>query len=164
VLYSFVGNLEEKKTKVQRNRRWTIYFILAIMGPGLGNLLIWLTLAFLLPRSVRMVRNWWIAVLPERAVWLRLAGIALGVLVLGTGLAVITQPALGFLGLGVVPPQPDIGGMLSEGRQYITAASPVVLRSGQALFFAAFGWFILADTLFSKFGIHKREAWLELNR
>ena len=38
------------------------------------------------------------------------------------------------------------------------------LRPAQTLFFAAFGWFLLADTLLSKFGIYKREAWLELNR
>jgi peptide/nickel transport system permease protein len=139
-------------------------FILAMIGPGLKQLLIWLTLVFLLPRSVRLAREGWISAAPEKAVWLRLLGIALGVLVLGTGLAVITQPALGFLGLGATPPWPDVGRTLSEGMNRAMMAPHVVLLTGQALLFAAFGWFLLADTLLSKFGIHKREAWLELNR
>lgn len=139
-------------------------FILATTGPGLKNLLIWLALAFLLPRGVRMVRNGWVAASPEKALWLRLVGIAIGVLVLSTGLAVITQPAVGLLGLGVQPPQPDVGAMLGEGLRSMRMAPHAVLRPGQALLFAAFGWFLLADTLLSRFGIHKREAWLELNR
>jgi hypothetical protein len=38
------------------------------------------------------------------------------------------------------------------------------LRPGWALLFADFGWFLRADTHPSKFGIYRREAWLELNR
>ena len=139
-------------------------FILSITGPGLKKLLIWLGLAFILPRGVRMVRNLWVAASSERGPWLRLVGVALGVLILSTGLAVVTQPVFGFLGLGVQPPQPDLGAMLSEGSKYMRTAPYAVLRPGRTLFFAAFGWFLLADTLLSKFGICKREAWLELNR
>jgi peptide/nickel transport system permease protein len=139
-------------------------FILAMVGPGLKQLLIWLALVFLLPRCVRMVREGWLAVTPEKAVWLRVIGIALGMLVLGTGLAVVTQPALGFLGLGAVPPQPDVGRTLSEAMTYLRTTPYIVLRTGQALFFAAFGWFLLGDTILSKFGLHRREGWLELNR
>jgi peptide/nickel transport system permease protein len=139
-------------------------FILATTGPGLKKLLAWLALAFILPRGVRMVRNLWVAASPERALWLRVVGTALGVLVLSTGLAVITQPVFGFLGLGVQPPQPDLGAMLSEGLKYMRTAPYAVVRPGRTLFFAAFGWFLLADTLLSRFGIYKREAWLELNR
>lgn len=139
-------------------------FILAISRPGLGNLLIWLALIFLLPRGARMVRNCWIAASPEKAPWLRLVGIALGVLILSTGLAVVTQSVVGFLGLGIQPPTPDLGAMVSDGLRYVRAAPHTVLRPAQALLFAAFGWFLLADTLLSRFGIYKREAWLELNR
>ena len=45
-------------------------FILIVTKPNLQNLLIWLTLAFLLPRSVRMVQNWWVAASPEKAIWI----------------------------------------------------------------------------------------------
>jgi peptide/nickel transport system permease protein len=139
-------------------------FILATTGPGLKKLLAWLALAFILPRSVRMVRDLWVAASPERSLWLRVVGTALGVLVLSTGLAVITQPVFGFLGLGVQPPQPDLGAMLSEALKYMRTAPYAVVRPGRTLFFAAFGWFLLADVLLSKFGIYKRAAWLELNR
>jgi ABC-type dipeptide/oligopeptide/nickel transport system permease subunit len=54
--------------------------------------------------------------------------------------------------------------MLSEGLKFMKAAPYAVLRPGRTLLSAAFGWFLLADTLLSKFGIYKREAWLELNR
>jgi ABC-type dipeptide/oligopeptide/nickel transport system permease component/ABC-type dipeptide/oligopeptide/nickel transport system permease subunit len=139
-------------------------FILAVVGPGLGSLLTWLALVFLLPRSMRMSQNGWVATAPKKAVWFRVIGISLGVLVLGIGLAVVTQPALSFVGLGAVPPFPDIGITLSEGRNQILANPQVVLRTGLALFFAAFGWFLLGDTILSKFGLHRREGWLELNR
>jgi ABC-type dipeptide/oligopeptide/nickel transport system permease subunit len=139
-------------------------FILATIGPGLRNLLVGLALAFILPRSLRMVRNGWIAASPERKLWLRLVGIALSVLILSTGLAVVTQPVVGFLGLGAQPPQPDLGAMLGEGLKYMMTSPHTILRPGRSLLFAAFGWFLLADTLLSRFGIYKREVWLELNR
>jgi ABC-type dipeptide/oligopeptide/nickel transport system permease component/ABC-type dipeptide/oligopeptide/nickel transport system permease subunit len=138
--------------------------VLFVLGPGLQVLLIWLGLAFLLPRCLRMVQSWWLAGPQDRSAWFRLAGIALGVLALGTGLAVVTQWAFGFLGLGVQPPQPDLGVMLAEGLQYARLAPHLVSRPGGAALSAAFGWFLLADTLLSRFSLFKREAWLELNR
>ena len=111
-----------------------------------------------------MVRNWWVAAPPEKAIWSRIGGITLGVLVLGTGLAAVTQPTIGFMRLGTSPPQPDLGFMLAVDRIQFFIAPYIVLRIGQVLFFAVFGWFLLADTILSKFGIHQREAWLELNR
>ncbi|HEY71931.1 MAG: hypothetical protein B6I35_12130 [Anaerolineaceae bacterium 4572_32.2] len=139
-------------------------FILAVTGPGLGSLLIWLTLAFLLPRSMRMVRDWWMMAAPEKSLWLRLAGISLGVLVFGVGAAVVTQPVMGFLGLGIQPPQPDVGAILGEGMRFMRMSPQAVLRPARALLFAALGWFLLADALLSEFGLHTRKAWLELNR
>jgi ABC-type dipeptide/oligopeptide/nickel transport system permease subunit len=138
--------------------------ILFVLGPGLKVLLVWLALAFLLPRALRMVQSWWLAGPSDRSAWVRLAGIALGVLVLGTGLAVVTQWAMGFLGLGAQPPQPGLGTTLAEGLQTARIAPHLISRFGRAAFFAVFGWFLLADTLLSKFGILKRGAWLELNR
>ncbi len=41
---------------------------------------------------------------------------------LGIPSAIIAGAALSFLGLGVVPPTPDWGGMLSDGRSYVTSA------------------------------------------
>lgn len=40
----------------------------------------------------------------------------------GLGVAVLWVAALGFLGLGVQPPTPELGSMLSQGRDYVTIA------------------------------------------
>jgi ABC-type dipeptide/oligopeptide/nickel transport system permease subunit len=138
-------------------------FILATIGPGLENLLTWMVLAFLLPRCVRFVRNWW-ATSSTSTLGQRLASIVLGTLLLGAGLAAITLATFGFLGLGVQPPEPDLGAMLQQGMQFLQVAPHTLLRSGQALFFSTVGWFLLADTLLSHFRLYRREAWLELNR
>lgn len=42
------------------------------------------------------------------------------------GLAILLEAALSFLGLGVQPPAPSLGLMLSEGRQFMTDAAWVV--------------------------------------
>jgi peptide/nickel transport system permease protein len=141
-----------------------VAFILSVLGPGLQNLLVSLALAFLLPRCVRMVQGWWLVGPWHRSRWLQLAGIVLGTLVLGTGSAVVAQWAMDFLGLGVVPPQAGLGAMLAEAQKYARTAPHLISRPGGAALSAAFGWFLLADTLFSKFGMLKRGAWLELNR
>ena len=139
-------------------------FVLAITGPGLLNLLVWLSLIYVLPRCVRIVRDWWVAASPKGGVWLRLVGVVLGIVVFGTGLAAVTQPVFGFLGLGVQPPTPDLGTILAEGVRQVRTVPDVVLRPGWAFLSAALGCFLLADTLLSKSGIHTRKAWLELNR
>ncbi len=137
--------------------------ILSVVGPD-SNPLPWLALAFLLPRGVRLARGWWLDARLEGIAWRRLAAMALGLLVLGTGWAIITQANLGFLGVGVQPPRPDLGAMVREGLQRLPTAPYLALRPGWALVGAALGWFLLADTLFSRFGVLRREGWLELNR
>lgn len=42
---------------------------------------------------------------------------------LGIGYAVLTLAALGFLGLGVQPPTPEWGSMITEGRRYLLAGN-----------------------------------------
>ncbi len=139
-------------------------FILVAAGPGIVNLLVWLGLAFLLPRSVCMVRDWWMTATPGKSPWLRLAGVSLGVLLLGTGVAVITQSVMGFVGLGTPPPQPDLGAMLMGGMRTMIMSPQAALRPGWVLLYAALGWFLLADALLSAFGLYGRKAWLLLNR
>jgi peptide/nickel transport system permease protein len=41
---------------------------------------------------------------------------------LGVGFAITSEASLSFLGLGVQPPDPTWGGMLSDSREYVTAA------------------------------------------
>ena len=141
-----------------------LVYVLSVTGSGLRNSLVSMGLIFLLPRCVRGVRNSWIGAYSKGSIWRRLGGIVLSTLVFGTGLAFLTQLALGFLRLGVQPPSPDLGAVFAEGVQYMRMAPHVVLRPGWMLLTATLGWFLLADTLLSKFGIRRRETWMELNR
>jgi len=60
---------------------------------------------------------------------------------------ITTEAALGFLGLGVPPPYPSWGNMLSDGREYIQDAWWISTFPGLALLVAVLGINILGDAL-----------------
>ncbi len=66
---------------------------------------------------------------------------------LGMGTAVLQAAALGFLGLGAQPPQPEWGAMLSEGRQYIQIAPHVAAFPGAAILVLVLGFNLFGDGL-----------------
>ncbi|MEJ5348131.1 MAG: ABC transporter permease [Desulfosoma sp.] len=66
---------------------------------------------------------------------------------LGMGTAVLQAAALGFLGLGAQPPQPEWGAMLSEGRQYIQMAPHVAAFPGLAILLLVLGFNLFGDGL-----------------
>jgi ABC-type dipeptide/oligopeptide/nickel transport system permease subunit len=53
---------------------------------------------------------------------------------LGAAGAILAEAGLSFLGLGVQPPAPTWGGMLSIGFQYINLSKPLVIFPGMAIF------------------------------
>jgi peptide/nickel transport system permease protein len=55
--------------------------------------------------------------------------------------------SLSFLGLGVQPPQPEWGAMLSGGRAYVTAAPHVILFPGLAIMVTTLGFNLMGDAL-----------------
>jgi peptide/nickel transport system permease protein len=55
--------------------------------------------------------------------------------------------SLSFLGLGVQPPQPEWGAMLSGGRSYVSAAPLVIIFPGLAIMVATLGFNLLGDAL-----------------
>ena len=113
--------------------------VIAVRGPGLPSVVVAVTISTA-PGFARMVRGgvrqaltsgavdaariqgdggariWATHVLPEafRPV--------LVLATLGVGHAVILAAALGFLGLGAPPPEPEWGAMLNAGRPYLTKA------------------------------------------
>jgi peptide/nickel transport system permease protein len=141
-----------------------LVFLLALTEYSLLLLLICLGLAFILPRCVRMVRDGWRSGISQTSVWLRLIGVFLGSLASGVGLALVMQPTLGFIGLGVHPPTPELGSIIAEGLRRLFASPYAVLRPGWVLVSAALGWFLFADTILSKCGIHARGTWAAPNR
>ncbi|MGH2531659.1 MAG: ABC transporter permease [Thermomicrobiales bacterium] len=66
---------------------------------------------------------------------------------LGVGGTILIASALGFLGLGVQPPTPEWGAMLSRGRTYISSAPHLVLCPGVAIAVLVLGFNLLGDGL-----------------
>jgi peptide/nickel transport system permease protein len=71
-------------------------------------------------------------------------------LVLTTGLigvAIITESALGFLGLSIPPPTPTLGGMLSEALALLMFAPHVAVAPGVFITLTVFAFNVLGDSL-----------------
>ena len=66
---------------------------------------------------------------------------------LGMGGAILAEAALSFLGLGIRPPFPSWGSMLSEARDQITTAPWLSIFPGLAIFFTVLGLNLLGDGL-----------------
>ena len=61
--------------------------------------------------------------------------------------AILAEAALSFLGLGVQPPTPSWGGMLSSAQNYLTLAPWDAVFPGLAIFIAVFGLNLIGDGL-----------------
>jgi len=64
-----------------------------------------------------------------------------------TGLAILTEAGLSFLGLGVAPPTPSWGRMLADAQTYLASAPHLVLAPGLAIAFSVLGLNLLGDGL-----------------
>ena len=138
--------------------------IIAVIGPGLGNVIIAVGI-FSIPTFTRVVRGSVLSVRQQdfiaaartvgapnnRIMRLHLfPNILAPVLVLLTmrvGTAILTAASLSFLGLGVQPPTPEWGAMLSDGRDYLVLAPHVATFPGLAILLAVLGFNLLGDGL-----------------
>ena len=66
---------------------------------------------------------------------------------LGLAGAVLAEAALSFLGLGVQPPTPSWGAMLTSGRRYLGLANHLAIFPGAAIMLAVMGLNFLGDGL-----------------
>lgn len=66
---------------------------------------------------------------------------------LGVGSTILIASALGFLGLGVQPPTPEWGAMLSRGRTFISSSPHLVIFPGVAIALLVIGFNLLGDGL-----------------
>ena len=66
---------------------------------------------------------------------------------LGIGTAIIEAAALGFLGLGAQPPEPEWGKMLSDSRQFIQKAPWTVVFPGVSIMLTVLGFNLMGDVL-----------------
>jgi peptide/nickel transport system permease protein len=66
---------------------------------------------------------------------------------LGLAGAILSEAALSFLGLGVQPPTPSWGAMLTSGRRYLGLANHLAIFPGAAIMVAVMGLNFLGDGL-----------------
>jgi peptide/nickel transport system permease protein len=138
--------------------------LIAVLGPGRESIILALTLAYL-PSTVRVVRS---AVMSVREREFIDASIVAGdstlytmfrhvlpnilppILILGTsvfGWVVLSESALSFLGVGVPPPAPSWGNMLSSARPYVENASWLSIVPGLCIAATLLGVNLLGDAL-----------------
>ncbi|MEJ5360044.1 MAG: ABC transporter permease [Desulfobacterales bacterium] len=139
-------------------------FVTAILGPSLPNTMIAVGVVYI-PHYARIVRSSVLSLKEQlfvqaiahlggghgRILFRHVLPNALPPIIvyatLGMGTAVLQAAALGFLGLGAQPPQPEWGVMLSEGRQYLQIAPHVAAFPGAAIFVLVLGFNLLGDGL-----------------
>ncbi len=138
--------------------------VVAALGPGLFNLLIALTIAYI-PQYTRIVRA---AILPvvgrdfveaskacgasDFYIMMRhLIPNAIGVVAVQAtmmiGKMIISASTLSFLGMGIQPPTPEWGSMLAEGRDYLIYAPHIVIFSGLAIVITVLAFNLIGDGL-----------------
>jgi peptide/nickel transport system permease protein len=138
--------------------------LVAVLGPSLNNVIIalasigWVGYARLVRGQVLKVREMEY-VTAAKALGARsprviarhvLPNVINPVIVMATlGLAgaILSEAALSFLGLGVQPPTPSWGAMLTSGRQYLGLANHLAIYPGIAIMLAVMGLNFLGDGL-----------------
>ena len=139
--------------------------ILAALGPGLVNVIIAISFT-MIPRANRIVRG---SVLSEknnmyvdaarsigctqsRIMWRHIfPNVTAPIIIIGAtelGAAILLEASLSFLGVGVPPPNPSWGGMLSGAhRTFMLAAPWMAIFPGIAISLSVLGWNLLGDAL-----------------
>jgi len=138
--------------------------IVSVLSPGLTNVMIAVGLSAV-PSYARLVRASTLAARENLYVEAAraLGGRDLGILVryilpnvvapliviatLGLGTAILSAAALGFLGLGSQPPQPEWGRMLGEGRDYLREAWWISTFPGLGIMLTVLAMNLLGDGL-----------------
>jgi len=138
--------------------------IIAILGPGIFNLMIAVGISAT-PGYARLVRGSVLSTkenvyveaavavgVPDRLIIWRhiLPNVLAPVIIfstLGLAGAILTGAALSFLGLGVQPPTPEWGTMLSEGRNYLRIAWWIATFPGLAIMVTVLSINMLGDGL-----------------
>lgn len=141
--------------------------IVTLIGPGFTGLVV-IVILINVPQVFRLVRNLAISELekdyviaatalgakPQRILFQHIlpsmmdALIITGTTLLGT--AVLEAAGLSFLGLGIMPPNPDWGAMVAEYRKYILAAPRLFLAPSLAIVVFSGSYIFLAEFLRKK--------------
>jgi len=136
--------------------------ILAVLGPGIQNLIISIAIAFA-PRFARMARAPTMTIKEQdfavacRAVGMgnlrimfrhvlpNIFGDIIVMATLWTATAIRLEANLSFIGIGVQPPTPSWGVMIREGVNYLTNAPWISLFSGAAILITVLAFNMIGD-------------------
>jgi len=72
--------------------------------------------------------------------------------------AILIEAALSYLGLGVTPPTPSLGALLTEGQGFMTTQPWMVIFPGLALTLGVLGFNLVGDSLRDLLDPHSREG------
>jgi peptide/nickel transport system permease protein len=138
--------------------------LVAVLGPSLNNVVLalsvigWVGYARLVRGQILKVRQMEFVTAAEalgarspRIIFRHLLPNVLSPVIvmatLGLAGAILAEAALSFLGLGVQPPTPSWGAMLTTGRQYLGLANHLAVYPGIAIMLAVMGLNFLGDGL-----------------
>ncbi|MCK1732317.1 ABC transporter permease [Bradyrhizobium sp. 142] len=139
-------------------------FLMVVLGYGVFNVALAIALVYL-PIFVRLARNLgqliveepWVQAAklfgqPTRSILLReLLPNTLSPLMvqatIGVAFGIVIEAGVSFLGLGVQPPAPSLGLVMSDGREFFNTAPWVLTMTGFAISIALLGLNLLGDGL-----------------
>jgi len=137
-------------------------FLMVVLGFGVTNIAASIALIYL-PLFARLARN--MAMVGKDEQWVQAAqlmgqstfsiisreilpNIAAPLFVqiaIGIAFGIVIEAGLSFLGLGVQPPEPSLGTIMADGREYFQRAPWVLTLSGVAISIALLGLNLLSD-------------------
>jgi peptide/nickel transport system permease protein len=138
--------------------------IVAALGPGLVNVLIALMIS-MVPNYTRVIRSAILTVVgqdyieaakacgtPNRFIILKhVLPNAIGPIIvqatMSVGTMIIWAASMSFLGMGIQPPTPEWGSMLSEGKDYMMYSPHLVIFPGMAIALTALSVNLMGDGL-----------------
>lgn len=138
--------------------------VVAVLGPGIVNLTIAIALANI-SGYARLMRSSVLTVKEmdyieaarasgasnSRILWKHILPATLSPMIvqatLGIGFAIICASALSYLGLGIMPPDPEWGAMLAEGQPAISISPNLVLVAVFAIMYVVLAFNLVGDGL-----------------
>jgi peptide/nickel transport system permease protein len=138
--------------------------LVAVLGPGMVNAVLAIALTSWPPyarvaraETLTVRKSDYIAAVklqgagPLRVIWGHIMPMCLPSVIIRVTLdmagVILTAAGLGFLGLGVQPPQPEWGLMISAGRKFLFEQWWVATMPGLAIFVVSLGFNLLGDGL-----------------
>ena len=149
--------------------------IAAALGGGIGNVILAVSISSL-PGYARIMRASVLSVKKQEYIEAaQTTGASLGRLLLvhilpnclgplivqatlGVGVSILSAASLSFIGVGITPPTPEWGAMLSTGRAYIRDYPHLTLFPGLAIALSIFALNVLGDGIRDAFDPKQRRA------